>query len=96
MAVYIDELRPVGSVRSGCFGNRVRYACHLMADTDAELERVRKEIGLRRGWLHGDHYDLPASKRAVAIRQGAVEVPSSELVKLRQRKREAAEAKGGG
>lgn len=89
MAVYVDELRAVGYTRAGWAGRRTKQACHLMADTEEELEATRKRLGLRPSWRHGDHYDLTYGKRCDAIRLGAVCVTSLELVQLRRAKREA-------
>lgn len=87
MSVYVDDLRPVGSYSSSYFGYRILSSCHLMADSGEELEWIRKELGLRPGWRHGDHYDLTPSKRSAALSAGAVEVSSLDLVKLRQSKK---------
>lgn len=59
---------------------RGKLWCHLFADTDEELHAFARQIGLRREWFQEPpkaswrHYDLTASKRAVAISQGAVAV----------------------
>jgi hypothetical protein len=85
MAVYVDELRIVGTYAAGCFGSRVRQSCHLMADTDTELEAMRKQLGLRLDWRHGDHYDLSPGKRSLALQSGVIEVTKEDLVRLRRR-----------
>ena len=82
--VYIDEQR---SCRSWGPGRQYHSACHLMADTAAELEAFRKVLHLRANWRRGDHYDLTLNKRREAVRHGAIETTVQELVKLRQRKR---------
>lgn len=54
--------------------------CHMVSDTsDEELHAFAARLGLKRGWFQGDHYDLTASKRALAIRLGAQEVSALEL-----------------
>jgi len=88
MAAYVDGLREVQSMAiSGCFGRRAKKVCYLMADTDAELEDMREDLGLRRSWKHIDHYDLTSTKRRQAIQLGALSVTVRELVALRQKKR---------
>ncbi|MCP4540423.1 MAG: DUF4031 domain-containing protein [Chloroflexi bacterium] len=91
--VYVDEQRPCMGWGPG---RQYRSACHLMADSDAELEAFRKVLGLRANWRRGDHYDLTPNKRRDAVRLGAIETTVQELVKLRQRKRLAQSRRGGG
>jgi hypothetical protein len=64
------------------FGRMVM--CHMVADTEAELDEMAAKLGLRRGWKQGNrdrkpgtvgalvHYDIAKSKRAQAIRLGAI------------------------
>jgi len=88
MTVYVDGLftaTPQGDTplaqQARRNGNRW---CHLTADTLDELHAMADKIGLRRAWfqsshlLHHCHYDLVPSKRALAVRHGAVEVNSRE------------------
>ncbi len=51
-------------------------SCHLISLTNdqAQLDAFALDIGLRRSWKDGDHYDLVASKRRLAVERGAVEV----------------------
>ena len=81
---YVDPMRPVPRSRKWPYPS----ACHLMADSDAELGSMARTLGLKPAWRHGDHYDLTASKRARAIEFGAREVTSLDLVRLRQSKRD--------
>lgn len=84
MAVYVDALRAVrGAPR--CFQG---YACHMMADTDTELERMARKLGMQVRWRHGDHYDLNAARRSEAVTLGAIQVSSADLVRLRRKRRE--------
>lgn len=58
--------------------------CHMMADTDAELDKMADTIGVSRRWKQEDpskraytvgslvHYDIAKSKRTLAIKAGAV------------------------
>jgi len=64
-----------------------RQWCHLFIDNPAELEQLHQlaaRIGLKRAWFqdHGSmpHYDLVPSKRAAAVRAGAVEVDRRHVV----------------
>jgi Protein of unknown function (DUF4031) len=73
---------------------RGRLWCHLVSDVSyAELHAFAGGLGLPARAFDGDHYDLPAERRADAIAAGAVPVPSVELVErlvaagLRRRKR---------
>lgn len=59
---------------------------HMMADTEAELHEFADGIGLERRRFQDDHYDVTASKRTEAVKAGAVEVTSRDLVDLRVRK----------
>ena len=87
MSVYVDNLKVVGSIRAGFCGWQDKRACHMMADTEEELETMRKRLRLRPSWRHDDHYDLTECKRADAIRSGAISVSATDLVALRQRRR---------
>lgn len=73
MSVYIDPefLTPRSAVW------KWRSACHLFADTEGELDAFAPTIGLKPGWLQHRpgklrHYDLSPTKRALAVRAGAV------------------------
>lgn len=87
--VYVDPLRTV-------LRTSVRWpwpmSCHLYADTEDELHRFASRIQLHHAWFQGHdrlpHYDLTAAKRAWAVRAGAVEVTSRQMVeRLRARRR---------
>lgn len=83
MAVYVDEMRVVGPPW------RYRSSCHMMADTDRELEAMARWLGLRKDWRHGDHYDLTANKRRRAVAAGALELSARAMVRLRLKARAA-------
>jgi hypothetical protein len=89
MTVYIDQLRPLlrGTHRPKPFRQDGAKACHLMADSDDELESFAATLGLRKTWRHGDHYDLTANKRREALIHGAIEVDSCDMVRLRKSRR---------
>jgi hypothetical protein len=51
----------------------------MWADTEDEMHRLARRIGLRKEWAHrrrdgSVHYDLVPTKRQKAIELGAVEV----------------------
>jgi len=73
---------------------RGRFWCHLVSDVSFdELHAFAGLLGLPARAFDGDHYDLPAERRADAIAAGAITVTSLELVErlvaagLRRRKR---------
>lgn len=86
MTVYVDELftaRP----RTAQAQRHGTSWCHMEADTEAELDAMARRIGLKVAYKqHGHrwppwrtHYDLIPSKRALAVRFGAVELTSREM-----------------
>jgi uncharacterized protein DUF4031 len=92
MAAYVDRMFLAASVQNGSRIHRSRW-CHLTADTVAELHEFAARIGLRREWFQPDtksirggwHYDVTMPKRALAVRHGAQEVDSYELLEIMQR-----------
>lgn len=75
MPVYVDN--PAHAYRR-------MIMCHMIADTLDELHAMADEIGVARRWFQKDasfpHYDICKSKRALAVKKGAVEVTMRELV----------------
>lgn len=75
MAVYVDDMHLTDM---GCY--RGMRMCHMLATTDEELHAMADHIGvLRRYWqsprrTSGSHYDIAMSKRALAVRAGAIEI----------------------
>ncbi|MCD0164445.1 DUF4031 domain-containing protein [Deinococcus sp. 12RED42] len=88
MAVYVDGITDYQGSVGGYVGRVSQKWCHMTADTLDELHVLAAKIGLRRAWfqsshlLHHCHYDLTPSRRAAAVRAGAVEV--SALARARQ------------
>ena len=77
MPVYVDaSLHPYGRM----------VMCHMAADTIGELHAMADEIGLKRRWLQDanrrPHYDICKQMRAEAVKAGAVEINSKEMVLL--------------
>ncbi|MFH8678165.1 DUF4031 domain-containing protein [Streptomyces lydicus] len=73
MAIYID--RPI-------WPGHGRMWSHLVSDESFdELHAFAARIGVPRRAFERDHYDLPAERYADAVRAGAVEVGSKELLR---------------
>lgn len=82
--VYVDDMRAQ-------YGRMVM--CHMVADTDEELHTMAAKIGVARRWHQKagtphSHYDICLSKRAIAVKLGAVEIDRSRLGEIIQLKRE--------
>lgn len=68
-------------------GLRYKRWSHMVSDVGAdELHEFAAKLGLKREWSQerpkasAHHYDVTPPKRALAVRYGAVEVTSRELV----------------
>lgn len=65
--VYIDDAK---------IPYRGMLMCHMFADSIEELHKMADKIGLRRSWFQRgsrlEHYDVCLSKRALAVRHGAI------------------------
>ncbi|MFD8421979.1 DUF4031 domain-containing protein [Streptomyces sp. NPDC059466] len=60
-----------------------RLWSHLISDLSyEELHRFAAGLGVPSRAFERDHYDLPAHRYADAVRAGAVEVGSREVVRL--------------
>lgn len=76
MTVYVDN----ANIQYGRM-----IMCHMMADSLEELHAMADTIGVSRRWFQDKrykHYDICKSKKALAIKLGAVEVSSRELIRL--------------
>jgi hypothetical protein len=77
MSVYVDTAE-------NQFG-RMKMS-HMLADTLKELMEMADLIGVERKWYQGfekascPHFDIAQTKRALAIRHGAIEVDRYRLV----------------
>lgn len=75
MSVYVDTLTD--------YGWRLGPSCHMYADTLEELHVMAQRLGMKRRWFQNDprlpHYDLVATRRAIAIQFGAKEVSWREM-----------------
>ena len=75
MPVYVDNAR-------NKYGRMI--LCHMLADTDNELDAMADRIGVARRWRHGDHYDICQIKRSLALKAGAIEITTREAVAIRR------------
>lgn len=98
MSVYVDQLFKTPkayrkSKRAAWWWER---ACHMWADSLEELHEMADRIGLKRQWCqtHTDpqHYDLTATKRAAALRAGALEGNLREYFRQKRRRMSGAGA----
>jgi hypothetical protein len=76
--VYVDE---------AVWLFRGQYWCHMWSDNTNHLVEFAQKIGLKPHWLQTKnrrflHFDLSPAKRALAIKNGAIEVNAVELLKL--------------
>ena len=78
MTVYVDDMEaPFGRM----------LMCHMIADTRSELLDMVDRIGVARKWIqqrgtHQEHFDISKGRRALAVKQGAVEIPMRELAEM--------------
>lgn len=84
MAVYVDDANIPASVRNGSRTHTSTW-CHMSADSTSELLEFAARIGLKAVWIQragrpGEHFDLTAPKRRLAVRAGAIEITSREGV----------------
>lgn len=82
MSVYVDTSR-------NRFGRMVM--CHMIADTLDELHAMAAQCGMQRSWFQAPpkasfpHYDVCLTRKADAIRNGAIELQRREFVETVQR-----------
>lgn len=81
MTVYVDEMCPYPRTKRWPFGE----ACHMWADTLAELHTLATAIDLRRAWFQDHpgfpHYDLTYGRRKAALECGAIEASLKEWIR---------------
>jgi len=83
MSVYVDDqTAPYGSL----------IMCHMIADSTKELLAMVDRIGVQRKWIqdagtYREHFDVCQSKRALAVRSGAIPIGRMQFGrKLRDRR----------
>ena len=79
MAVYVDDMY---TISLGNFSSM--KMSHLGADTTEELLAMVDKIGVQRKWIQHkgtgeEHFDIAMSKRALAIKNGAIPVSMRTL-----------------
>lgn len=84
MSVYVDDMRAP-------FGRMIM--CHMIADTKAELISMASRIGVNTRWIQksdtcDEHFDISLTKRAEAVRLGAIEITWRQCGAMTARKRE--------
>jgi hypothetical protein len=75
MSVYVDNMQ-------AAFG-RMKL-CHMGADTTQELLEMVDRIGVARHWIQypgtwKEHFDISLGKRALAVRNGALELTMKQF-----------------
>jgi len=90
VSVFVDDMRAP-------FGRMVM--CHMTADSTTELLAMANRIGVARRWLQRggtewEHFDICLSKRALAVKAGAVE--TTAVAEARKRIARRAERSAGG
>lgn len=84
MTVYVDNMQaPVAHM----------VMCHMVADSTEELLAMADKIGVARRWIQKagtphEHFDLPKSKRKLAVANGAKEITRRELAMILKAKRQ--------
>lgn len=78
MTVYVDDARNP---------YRRMVMCHVLADTTEELVAAVEAVGVSRRWIQAkntsrEHFDVCLSKRALLVKNGAVELTRRELGEL--------------
>ncbi len=82
MSVYVDNMRAP-------FGRMVM--CHMVADSTVELLEMASKLGLKNGWIQSagtpkEHFDLSLTRRAEAVKLGAVEITSRDILAILKKK----------
>jgi hypothetical protein len=74
--VYVDQFPARG-------WGKWNGGAHMLANDLDALHAMAARLGLRRAWFQSSsrfaHYDLTASRRALAVRFGAVEIEMGEI-----------------
>lgn len=79
MTIYVDQIKEYPNIK-GPAARHGKFWCHMISDTSVEeLHQFADRLGLKRQWFQPAkilihcHYDLIPSKRALAVKLGAVE-----------------------
>ncbi len=84
MTVYVDRIQKMYPKDPQARRLGTRW-CHLFADSEIELMAFAIDIGLRKEWFQKSnrgipHFDLTASRRKMAVEQGAKEITTKEYL----------------
>lgn len=76
MAVYVDEAK---------HGLGRMVMCHMIADSREELLNMASNVGVDVRWIQKagtalEHFDVCKTRRALAVKLGAIEITERELV----------------
>lgn len=69
--------------------------CHMIADTTEELLQMCDAIGVNRKWIQypntcNEHFDIRSSKKAKAVKLGAIEIRARDYATMVNIKRDIA------
>lgn len=83
MAVYVDPIFVTNPKIPDVRRRGVRW-CHMIADTPEELMEMADQIhiplgGIQRKGTPSEHFDLTPTRRALAVKRGAIEITGQEL-----------------
>jgi len=81
MTVFIDDM-----YRYAIGHFRGMQMSHMIADGEAELHAMAEHIGMPRRSFQGDHYDVPLTRRDLAIAAGAVPITYRQCGMMRRRR----------
>ena len=89
--VYIDYPMAIASrdPQANRVGRRHGHRwCHMWSDDVEALHAMARRIGMRREWFQDrpgfPHYDLVPTRRAAAIRLGAIEISLYEWLRSKR------------
>lgn len=82
MTVYVDDCR---------IPYRQLLLCHMLADDEVALHDVAARIGIKREYHEGppdhtSHYNIAQTKRALAVKAGAVEITRRQAAAMVRRR----------
>lgn len=82
MAIYVDDMKAK-------YGKMIMS--HMMADTTEELLEMADIIGVSRKWIQypntrKEHFDICLQAKKVALKNGAKEITTKEMVKFMKNK----------
>jgi hypothetical protein len=76
--IYVDDMRAK-------YGRLIM--CHMLSDSNDELNEMADKIGVARKWHQGDHYDICLTKKALAIKNGAKEITWKQAGAMNSRRK---------